>query len=164
MANKHVFAIHIALLFVSIIAMMFLIGYARPLVIAPIDDLQTSNSSVLFEFEKADIILIDDNRDFTSPDRLNVNNNFVINLKPGTYYWKAQGAGGLESDIRELKILSNVDLKMKKRNNKYVLVNAGNTILNVEIYNNTEFKKNLTLAVDEEKDEKGTKFIASQNE
>ena len=55
--NKKILAIDLILIVGSLLIIASLVGYSRPLVIAPIDDLQTTNNSILFSFEKADVIL-----------------------------------------------------------------------------------------------------------
>ncbi len=162
--KKHILAIDMILIVGTAIALLGIIGYTKPLVIAPIDELQTTNTSILFEFEKGNIILIDDNPYFTSPEKILAENNLVINLKPGKYYWKVQGAFSRESEVRELTILSEIELKLKKTADGYAVVNAGNVELNVEIYNNNTLSETVVLAVDETAEVSGTKFVGRQNE
>ena len=163
MKHKHVFAIDIVLIAGTLLVLAGLIGYSRPLVIAPLPGFVTADTSVLFEFEKADLILIDDNPDFTSPDRIYAEDNLVINLKPGVYYWKVQGIAGTESEIRELTILSEVNLKLKQvSEGMYEVVNAGNVELDVEVYDDKEIVGNIVLGIDESKKASGIKFIGSQ--
>lgn len=160
--DRHIYAIDLALVAGTLIVIIGLLGYAQPLVIAPIDELSTLNSSVLFEFEKAEVILIDDNIDFSSPDEIYAKDNLVINLKPGKYYWKVSGT--FESEIRTLTILSNVDLKLKEKEDKYEIVNSGNERLNVDVYRNSTLIGNVILERDESSVEKADKFIGRQDE
>ena len=159
--KKHILALDFVIVVGSLLIIAGLVGYTQPRIIAPIDDLTTSNTSVLFEFEKANLILIDDNIEFTSPIEIYVEDNLVINLKPGIYYWKVEGA--IPSEIRTLTIESEVDLKLRKsENDNYEIVNAGNSRLNVDIYENGKLSGNVVLAVDESKEVSGTKFIGSE--
>lgn len=138
-------------------------GYVNPLVIAPADNLATSNTSVLFSFEKAGSILIDDNAEFTSPEKINAQDNLVVRLKPGTYYWKVEGK--LKSETRKLTIVSEVGLKLKDNGkDMYEVVNSGNTMLNVEVYDNQTLIEKMTLKVDESKNSSGTKFIGGEQD
>lgn len=143
--------------------MFFIIGYTSPLVIGPLDDLNTTNTAVLFEFEKAGAILIDDNPSFTSPEKIYTENNLVINLKPGVYYWKVEGV--FPSEIRKLTIESEIELKLREKSGeeKYEIVNAGNTELNIDIYDNEKFTGSIILEVDDSKSVEGTKFIGGEN-
>lgn len=159
--NKHIIVIDLIILVGTLIAVISIIGYVRPLVIAPIDTFETINTNVLFEFEKAELILIDDNIEFSSPQKYYAENNLVINLKPGKYYWKLDGV--INSEIRELTIISEVDLKLKESENMYQLVNAGNLELDVEVYDKGKLIKNIILIVDEEKQISGDKFIGGEN-
>ena len=180
MKSKHVKIIDMVLVFGTIFFLVGFVNYAQPLIIAPLDNLETTNSSVLFEFERGNVILIDDNLEFSSPQRIEVEDNLIINLKQGKYYWKIEGV--LESDVREFTILSEVNLKLKRINNKYEIVNAGNVELDVEVYENRSFVGNIILDIDEIKEvygkksedslsssvqvwpNEGTKFVGKQNE
>jgi hypothetical protein len=162
MKNKNIIIVDLILVVGTIIILAGFVNYARPLVISPLDDIETTKGAVLFEFEKANIILIDDNLEFSSPMKIHAEDNLIINLKPGKYYWKIEGI--LESEIRELTILSEVNLKLKSTEDRYALVNAGNVKLNVEIYENNTLTGNIILDVSEEKEVFGTKFVGKENE
>jgi hypothetical protein len=160
--KKHIIALDFIFVVGALLLIAGLVGYARPLVIAPIDDLTTTDGSVLFEFEKANLILLDDNLEFNSPQEIYAEDNLVINLKPGTYYWKV--AGTLESTARKLTIQSEIELKIRDADDKYELVNSGNTRLNVDVYENDEFTESVILGVDEDKEVSGTKFVGREND
>ncbi len=163
MVNKKILVIDLVLIVGSLMIIAGVVGYARPLVIAPVDDLVTMNSSVLFVFEKGERILIDDNLGFSSPQIYEVKDDLVINLKPGFYYWKVEGA--LDSDIRQLTIQSYLDLKLKEaQNGDFELVNAGNAELNVEVYEDGELKENVVVGIDKSQEFDGDKFVGRQNE
>lgn len=157
MKTKHVYAIDLILIVGTFMSLMFLVGYSRPLVIAPLDEFETTNSSVLFSIERAEIILIDDNIEFTSPERFNVEDGLMINLKPGVYYWKAESV--LKSEVRKLTINSEVDLKLRKLEQGYGVTNAGNTRLDVEVYNGTELIDKIKLDISDDENVSGTKFV-----
>ena len=158
--KKHIIAMDFILVVGSLLLIAGLVGYARPLVIAPIDNFETSDTSVLFEFEKANLILIDDNLEFSSPQEIYVEDNLVINLEPGVYYWKIQGT--LSSEVRELTIQSEVGLKLRDSGDKYEIVNSGNTPLNVDVYEQGELKETVTLNIDDGEVVSGTKFIGGE--
>ncbi len=158
--NKHIKIIDFVLIVGTVLFFASFVNYARPLVIAPINNLATTNSSVLFEFERGNIILIDDNLEFSSPQKIQAEDNLVINLKTGKYYWKIEGV--LESEVREFTILSEVNLKLKRVEDKYLIVNAGNLELDVGIYENKSFVENIILDIDESKEVSGTKFMGEQ--
>jgi hypothetical protein len=159
--KKHIYLLDVLIIGISLAAVLGIIGYTKPLVIAPLDDTITSDNLVLFEFEKAKKIMIDDNLQFSSPEEIYVENNLIVNLKPGKYYWKVEGTR--ESEIRELTILSEVDLQLREKKEKYEVINAGNTKLDVEVYENGSLKDKLLLDIDESRDVKGEKFIGEQN-
>jgi hypothetical protein len=147
---------------ISVVLLLGVLGYASPLVISPFDNMTTTNASVLFSFDKADTILIDDNVEFSSPMELHAENNLVVNLKPGKYYWKIRGAR--ESKVNTLTIVSEIDLRLREAGSQYELVNAGNNKLNVDIYNGSALTGNLILEKDESQNVTGTLFVGSENE
>ena len=167
--SKKIIMLDLIIIVGTLLIIAGLIGYTRPLVIAPIDDSTTTETSVLFEFEKANLILIDDNLEFSSPDKIYVKNNLIVNLKPGVYYWKVEGT--LPSEVRKLTIESEIDLKLKEKESdsgeKYEVVNSGNTRLNVDIYGaDDQLIGNVILERDEgeELDEESKKFIGREIE
>lgn len=159
--HKHILVIDAVLILGSLLLIAGLVGYARPLVIAPLDELVTANSSVLFEFEKADYILIDDNLQFTSPQQVYVSDSIVVNLEPGVYYWKAVGA--LSSEVRALTIESVVDLQIRESENGIAVVNYGNTELEVSVYNQGAFSESFVVGVSGARSAEGDKFIGREN-
>ena len=160
--NKYVRAIDFVIIAGTLIGLLGLVGYARPLVIGPSDNYETSNNSVLFSFDKGEVILIDDNKEFSSPEKIYAEDYLVVNLKPGKYYWKIDGA--LPSSTRELTIKSVVDLKLKRYGEGYQVSNGGNTQLDVEIYENQILNNTITLDVDESEKVSGTAFVGREND
>jgi hypothetical protein len=160
MKNKHIIVIDLFLVVGSLLVIAGFIGYSTPLVIAPIDGFNTTDTSVLFSFDRAEVVLIDDNIKFTSPQEIHVENNIVINLKPGVYYWKVKGA--LSSEVRQLTIESEIDLKLRESEKGYEVVNSGNENLEVDIYEQGRFTGNVVLNIDESKEVSGTKFVGSK--
>lgn len=161
--KKVIYGIDFLIIVGTLATLFFSIGYVQPLLIQPIDGLETTNSSVLFSFEKASAILIDDNPEFSSPDVINARNDAVINLKPGIYYWKLDGV--LESDVRKFTILSEIELKLREFEDGYEVVNAGNTRLNVDIYSEDVLTGSIVLDAGEshKTEEKENKFIGRQD-
>ncbi len=162
MNKKYILIIDAILILGSLSAVFVFVNYAQPLVIAPIDNYESSNNTVLFEFSKAELILIDENIEFTSPREIYVEDNLVVNFKPGIYYWKVVGA--LESDIRQLTINSEIDLQLKETNEGYSVVNSGNTPLRVELYENGAYTGEIILDVDESSGVEGDKFVGREDE
>ena len=158
---KKIYAIDFAVIIGSVLVLIILIGYTAPKIIAPIDGYET-NKEVLFSIENADKLLIDDNQEFTSPEEYDIKDNLEINLKPGDYYWKAVGL--TRSEVRKLTINSEIDLRLKKSQYGYDIVNAGNVELTVDIYNNTKLIGNIILEIDDSESVNGDKFVGSDNE
>ena len=162
MNKRHILVIDAVIILSSLFIVAGFVGYARPLVIAPIDDYKTPDTAVLFTFAKADMVLIDDNLHFSSPREIFVKDNVVINLEPGVYYWKVVGA--LESEVRQLTIESSVDLRIKQSDHgNYEVVNSGNTPLAVDIYDKGVLTGKVILNVNEADDAIGDRFIGGSS-
>jgi len=145
--DKHIWKIDLIVVLVSVFVLMGIVGYARPLVIAPIDEYVSMDGEVLFEFERADILLVDDNMDFTTPDEYVVRDGLEIGLEPGIYYWKVSGVLG--SEVRTLTIESRVELALVEGEDGFSVVNAGNVRLNVDVYDGEELVERKKLGVGE---------------
>ncbi|MCK4997775.1 hypothetical protein KAS08_05730 [Candidatus Pacearchaeota archaeon] len=156
------YKIDMVMILVSVFVLMGIVGFSQPLVIAPLDELETFDTEVLFTIEKGEKLLIDDNLDFTTPDEYEVEDGLKINLKPGKYYWKVVGM--ISSEVRTLTINSKVSLEFVEGETDFDVVNAGNIKLNVDIYNGTEKVGEKKLSPGEEVVGDGTKFIGEQND
>ena len=163
MNKKHILVLDLIIVVGTLMIIVGLVGYGRPLVIAPLPDSATANTSVLFAFEGGEgvEILIDDNLEFTSPQRVYVEDNLVINLKPGEYYWKIEN--DLIGGVRKFTIRTEVDLKLKRLDDGFEVVNSGNTRLSVDVYDGADFVEGIKLDVDESSEVSGTKFIGGQD-
>jgi len=156
---KSVYKVDLVLVVVSLVVLIGLVGYARPLVIAPLDDYE-SFGEVLFSIEKADYLLVDDNVDFTTPDRYEFRDGLKVDLVPGKYYWKAVGVLG--SEIRSLMINSVVSLELREIDGGYGVVNGGNVRLNVDVYDGDELIEKKKVGVGEFVNG-GDKYVGGQD-
>jgi hypothetical protein len=143
----------------SLLTLLVLVGYVSPLIIAPIDEFETSETEVLFLIDKADKLLIDDNIDFSTPEEYEIRDGLRINLEPGKYYWKAVGV--LKSEIRTFTVKSRVSFKLKEmEDGGYGVVNSGNVRLSVDVYDDEELVEIVKLGVSEERSvSEGDKYI-----
>ncbi len=123
MDKKKIYAIDMILIVGTLFALILLIGYARPLVVAPVDDGNDSDS--LFEFESVDEILIGKSLEFDNAERIHLRDGLVIRLKTGVYYWKIS-----EGDIREFTILDEIELRFVDLGDRYGVVSDG-AVVNV---------------------------------
>lgn len=152
--NK-IYTIDIAVVVGTLLVLVGAGFYARPLIIAPLDNSTTTNSSVLFSIERGESILIDDNPEFTSPDTIAIHNTLAITLRPGTYYWRVEGVG--ESEIRKLVVRSRVDIRLQDSGNQYALVNEGNVPTDVTFLANESVITSRVIAVYETTPTEGTR-------
>jgi hypothetical protein len=117
----------------------------QPQIQSPISGFAVSDS-VLFSFSKGNALIIDENPDFSSPRKIIVEDEIVVNLKPGFYYWKVEGPGNIfDSAVRNFSINSHIDLRLTRVGEGFEVANAGNTELEVEVYNKGNLTGNLTL-------------------
>lgn len=120
--------------------------------------------SVLFSFDYGNTLFIDDNLNFSHPREFNVQDNLQITLEPGVYYWMVVGEGDKKSEIREFTIQSRIELKLRKSESSegYEVVNAGNTKLNVDVYEGGQLTGKIVLDVNRAENAQGDKFIGGQ--
>ena len=156
MNNKKIFAIDMALIVGTLFVIIAIVGYSTPLVISPINNLNTTTSEILFSIKNADTLLIDDNMNFSSPEKHKLTDKLELRLEPGIYYWKAVGI--LQSEIRTLTIETAIILELRQNKDGYNVVNAGNVALNVDVYNQTQLVDQLELSPAEETKSNGNKF------
>lgn len=154
--SKHIWKIDLVVIGISVLILMGLVGYARPLVIAPFDEYESLDGEILFEFERADVLLIDDNADFTTPDEYRVVGGERVELEPGVYYWKVSGVLG--SEVRKLTINSRIELELIETEEGMAVINAGNVRLNVDVYDGDELVERMKLGVGDISEE-GDGFI-----
>ena len=154
-----VYKIDLVVVLISLVVVVGLVGYASPLVIAPLDDYESNENEVLFVIENADYLLVDDNVGFTTPDRYNIEEGLGLNLLPGKYYWKAVGV--LEGEVRTLTIYSEVNLELVETEEGYGVVNVGNVKLNVDVYNGSKLVDKVRVGVSEGVDG-GNKYVGGQ--
>jgi len=118
----------------------------------------------LFSFKSGSVILIDENLNFRSPDKVEAKDNLVINLKKGIYYWKVEDAIPAE-DVVQLEIKdSAASLKLKKSNEGYDVVNFGNSTLNVDVYSSGKFTGSVILGGGDAGEVSGIVTIGGENE
>ncbi len=147
---KLIYLIDGILLLGTIGIILFSLFYLKPSLTSP-EDKFTTTGAVLFNFEKGDKLYIDDNSKFTSPEIFVVSKDMLINLNPGTYYWKVEGI--LPSEIRQFTITSYVELRIRETRDGrgYELVNGGNERLNVDVYEGGSLTGSFILEREDEK-------------
>ena len=118
MNGKKIYAIDVVLIVGTLFALILLIGYARPLVVAPVDDGNSSDS--LFEFKSVDEIFIGKSLELDDAGRIHLSDGLVIRLKAGVYYWKIS-----EGDVREVTILDEMELKFVDLGDRYGVMSDG---------------------------------------
>ncbi len=154
--KNNLWKIDLIIVSISIFILLGVIGYSRPLVIAPVDGLVSSDSDILFEFDRASVLLIDDNKEFSSPEEYDVSGGEKIVLNGGVYYWKVRGVLG--SEVRKLTIESRVELMLVEKGDDIAVVNVGNVGLNVDVYDGEKLIKTKRLGIGEEAFN-GDKFV-----
>ena len=114
----------------SIITVMSLIVLTLlNVLLSPINNLRTTNTTIKFEKLGYGPILIDNNKEFSSPILLR--DPFIIDLEPDTYYWKSQYI----SKVNIFTIDSEVTINLIKTQDQYTVQNKGNTPINLLIRN-----------------------------
>lgn len=130
--------------------------YARPLIGSPEDGF-TTTGAVLFSFDRADTLFIDDTPAFSSPQRISVRDSARITLEPGIYYWKVEG--DLPSDVRQINVTSFVELRVRAEGEGYAVTNAGSTKLHVDLYEEGILIDSMELVPDQTEEAQGDQFV-----
>ena len=128
MDKKFILIIDAVVLLGSLLSAFFVVGYTQPLVIAPLNG---GENSLMFTLPKVDYLLIDENLKFNSPKTVFIEDN--LDLEPGRYYIKIDS--GLSSEIRELKVETDIVLQLRKLDEDSVGVfNVGESALSIKAY------------------------------
>ena len=90
MVSKKILAVDFVFIVGSLFVILLTVGYASPLVIAPIENETIRESEVLFSIQKSDNLYIDSNINFTSPKQYLLKEGLEFDLKPGVYYFKTK--------------------------------------------------------------------------
>ena len=96
----------------------------------PRTEISIQEDVVRFNPINAKVIIFSENPDFSNPRYLEINEEVSLNLKPGTYYWKASN-DLIEGFKNKFTIESEVSMKVDVSENKSDLVNVGNVKINV---------------------------------
>lgn len=140
--------IMITIQFVLVVAVFCSVLFLVPYLDYPLDNSVLEQKDVGFKFRNANVILIDDNEDFSSATKISSDdvNMSKFLFKPGVYYWKAVGI--FQSIPRKFSISSSVGLEVDEESSS--LKNVGNSALNVSTENKYGISGHVVLGVDEE--------------
>ncbi len=121
-----------------------------------------ASSNTLFSFKSGSVILIDSNINFRFPERIVAKDNLVIIIRNGTYYWKIEDA--IPEDVIELNITEPVvNLKLKKSEEGYNVVNYNNGTLNVDMYRKDGLTGTVILENEEDNEVSGVVYVGGKN-
>jgi hypothetical protein len=164
MMNKIKYTIDVVLISFSLIVVLLFFNNITPMAIAPLNNEEVSTNSVLFEIRNANYILIDENENFSSPEKIFLENYLEVSLSPGTYYWKIYD--DRINEIRKITVLSKVDLTLRKSENSsddlFEVINSGTEKLNVDVYDKDVFVESFSLDSLDSVVKNGTKFIGGK--
>ena len=143
MTNKTIYTLDIMLIVATSLVLLFLIGYSTPLIIAPIEEENITQSQTLFTISNTETLLIDDNINFTSPEIYSLKDNLEITLEPGTYYLKFLRPSF--NQINTLNLNTQITLEFQKQENIYNIINAGENPLIIESYDRKNIIEKIEL-------------------
>jgi hypothetical protein len=146
----------------TILSFALLFEYTSPLVISPLGDYETNSREILFSLKNVDSILIDDNLDFSSPLLVEINEDEILTFEPGLYYWKIDSV--LDSEVRSFTINSLVDLRILNENGSLYVLNAGNVVLDVDVYENESLIENFNLEREDKFEFNASKIVGREDE
>lgn len=128
-----------------------------------ITNVNENNKITFFKFTNAYAVLIDDNPDFSSPEKIGEKE---VKLNPGEYYWKAIGILG-ESETGNFTIDSEVVINMNINNETTTIENKGNVPVNLTRKTGSIISGNMIIEVNKNQEfetENNISFEAKQNE
>ncbi len=114
---------------------------ATGMAIGPIRD----STNVLIYLEDGNKLLVDEDIEFFSPMVYNINDGVKIFFEPGNYYLMVSENEGLRDEVMEFTVESGIELKIKKIEESYGLVNIGNYMLNVDVYEGGKFVESVKI-------------------
>ncbi len=131
-----------------VLGIFFFVYFFAPQLEYPKDNAILNKKDIGFKFKNANVILVDTNKDFSSPKEIDLDSLNITNIlfEPGVYYWRAIGI--LKSPIRKFTINSNVGLELDKENS--TLKNIGDVQLNITKKNNLGVSGLVILDIDVE--------------
>lgn len=130
----------------SLVIVAFLFGYARPLVIAPLEG-ATEYQNELFVFDKDCSVFVSDNINFIEENEITVNDGSIVEIDEGTQYWKIVCSSF--SDIRTITAISDITLKFMLTNENIKVVNADSSDLTVDVYDDSTKVNTFSLGLAE---------------
>lgn len=122
-------------------------------------EIRVNRSTEFKVFGFANQIEVDDNLEFVSP--VTKERPFVIDLKPGDYYWKADNS----FLIGKFTIQSEVNVRLEKMDDNYRVSNLGNVPVDLKINGNSFLTGAAVLDLGEKLDldlENNSRVIVSQ--
>jgi hypothetical protein len=148
--NKKMLAIDLILIVGSLLIIGSLFSFSTSVFLSPGDEFVNSED-VLFDFERPEVIWLDDNIDFESPKIIFVEDGEIIRLEKGTHYFKFSGE--LFNEIREITVLSDISLKLRFSSDgeRVEVVNAEENRLRVNVFDaDDELQESFALKVENE--------------
>lgn len=144
MVNKFILA-QLALLLVVAIAIF---------AIYPRADFSLNGNQVAFRPISANVIVLSESPDFSNPRYLDIEEDVLLRLEPGKYYWKADN-GLIEGFGNEFVIDSEVGLELVDGEDGKVIKNVGDVLLKVEETEDGGFVGHVSLSPNEEREVSG---------
>lgn len=130
MKSKKIYIIDTMVIISTLLVLITLIGYSTPLIIYPIQEI--NQSEILFTIQNSDMLLIDDNLNFTSPEIYKLKDKLQLDLEPGKYYFKFIRQD--YNQINTFEIKSGITLEFQEHENSFNLINIGENPLIIRVY------------------------------
>jgi hypothetical protein len=132
--NRRIILIDAVLIIGSLLVIAGIVGYTQAFAVAPLEDID----SVIFVLNNVEYLFIDDNLDFLSPELINLNEDVLVSLPSGHYYFKIIGE---RNEIRELTFEFDIDILFDLSDNEIKVINYGSKNLDVSVYNHGTFEE-----------------------
>jgi hypothetical protein len=136
--NRKILVIDTVLILGSLIAIAGIIGYTQPFATAPLQ-----SDSTIFTLNNVDYILIDDALDFSSPERIDLNEDVLVSLPSGHYYFKIVGDA---SEVREMTLEFDLKILFDVSGNEVRVINYGSNDLEVSVYTHGTYTESKSIS------------------
>jgi len=143
--DKKVIAIDLILVVGTLLMILLALGYYESSKLVLLSPGEVDETLVLFEFVGTGEVIVDENLDFDSPEVYFAEENPVIQLERGTYYFKLIGEGW--NEIREVEVESEISLMLGATSEGYEVVNVGGERLDVDVYLNDEYEESVKVGI-----------------
>jgi hypothetical protein len=132
-SGNKIWLIDMMVVVVSLFVLIVVVGYSTPYVISSIEgEGLIDGDGALFSIPKTSRLLISEDGNFSSSNQYLLRDGLLIELGEGVYYFKIESEG--ISEIKSVSLRSKFVLKLVEGENSFYIVNGGDRVIDVMVY------------------------------